>query len=114
MKKILVPFALMYAALLICAIFLPSSCKNEQETNFAEDSTVEFTPRMMIVHRVFVFPSTYGRSGGACFRDKTGEEIIVRGGITDFQDLKYVQPGDTLFFKTTKLAPEILRIGFKN
>ena len=115
MKKILIPFALMCAALLICAIMLPSACcRNEQETSFAEDSTVEFTPRMMIVHRVFVFPNTYGRSGSACFRDRTGEEIIVRGSLTDFDDLKYVQPGDTLFFKTTKLAPEVLRIGFKD
>ena len=71
MKKILVFLALVCVAMMISAC-----CGNNQEMTSLEDvSSFNSDARMLIVHRAFIFPSTYGRVGGACFLATSGEEF---------------------------------------
>ncbi len=70
---------------------------------------------MLIVHRVVT--GVYGKYDGYIemhIRDKNGEEIHIDARCRDIGDIKYVQPGDTVYFRRTTNNPEILRIGFKD
>lgn len=73
------------------------------------------TNDMIVVHRVVTSASSDdGRYLRVQIRDKSGEEILVDAHYNQIGDIKYVQPGDTVYFRRTTNNPEILRIGFKD
>ncbi|MBE6448545.1 MAG: hypothetical protein E7018_04510 [Alphaproteobacteria bacterium] len=73
------------------------------------------TNDMIVVHRVVTSASDEaGWFIRVQIRDKSGEELLVDARYDQIGDIKYVQPGDTVYFRRTTNNPEILRIGFKD
>lgn len=102
MKKIILIFAVT-----ACLVGCDSAVNVQTSDNISDD--------MLIVHRVVTSVSDdNGWYLRVQIRDKSGEEIRVYGRYDRIGDIKYVQPGDTVYFRRTTNNPEILRIGFKD
>ena len=102
MKKIILTLLSVSACLVGC----DSKVKVSPENNISDG--------MLIVHRVVTSSSYHGNCIRVNIRDKSGDEIYISDYPHQLGDLKYVQPGDTVYFRRTTNDPEILRIGFKD
>ena len=98
---------ILIVAVTACLVGCDSAVKVQKSDNITND--------MIVVHRVVISASDDdGWYIRVQIRDKSGEEILADARYNEIGDIKYVQPGDTVYFRRTTNNPEILRIGFKD